>query len=69
MTSSKAQMMALTDRDATITSNAKGRTNATLGDVLRAARNASGRARMIAIAVPSVAMFSVSHSGRQSSWI
>ena len=66
-TSSNAQISALIERDETMTRSAIGRTTVTLGVVLRAARNAIGTATMIASSVPTVAMFIVSQSGRQSS--
>jgi hypothetical protein len=65
VTSSRAQMSELIDRDATMSSNAIGRTTSALGVVLRAARNASGSAGTMPSAVPSVAMLNVSHNGRQ----
>ena len=41
----------------------------TLGVVLRAAQYATGTARMVPIAVPSVAMLMVSHIGRHNAWM
>src|SRR3546814_4376215 len=62
-TSSKAQISALIDRLATITSSARGRTKRTLGVVLRAAMKATGTAMTIAASVPIVAMLMVSQRG------
>ena len=65
-TSSSAQMSELIERDETMMNSASGRTKATLGVVLRAARNATGSAMPMASSVPMVAMLSVSHSGHHS---
>ena len=65
VTKTSAQTIALIDRDETMISSAAGRTNAALGVVLRAARNATGTATTTAKSVPSVAMFIVSHRGAQ----
>ena len=67
VTNSKPQISELIDREATISSSAKGRTIRALGVVLRAARNATGTAMTIAISVPRVAMLIVSQSGSMSS--
>src|SRR5262245_10213240 len=64
VTSISAQISELIERDATMMNRAIGRTSMTLGVVLRAAQYATGTATMIEIAVPKVAMLSVSHSGR-----
>src|SRR6516164_4671120 len=66
VTSINAQISELMERDDTMTSSAAGRINAALGVVLRAAHEATGTASMMPIAVPSVAMLMVSHSGRAS---
>src|SRR3990167_4466956 len=65
-TSRSAQISELIERDDTMTSSAAGRISVALGVVFRAARNATGTAGTSAASVPSVAMLSVSHSGRQS---
>jgi len=65
-TSNSAQISELIERDATIKNSAIGRSSSALGVVLRAAANAIGTASITPSAVPSVAMFSVSHSGRHS---
>jgi hypothetical protein len=64
VTSIRAQISELIERDDTIMNSATGRTSATLGVVLRAAQYARGIARTTEIAVPSVAMLMVSQSGR-----
>jgi len=64
VTSIRAQISALMERDDTMINNATGRITATLGVVLRAAQKAVGTASMIASAVPMVAMLMVSHIGR-----
>jgi hypothetical protein len=51
-TSRSAQIRALTEREATMMKTATGRTNRTLGVVLRAARKATGTARRIASRCP-----------------
>ena len=56
VTSIKAQISELMEREDTITSSAIGRTNAALGVVLRAAHQATGSASMTPSAVPSVAL-------------
>ena len=61
------QISELMERDDTMTRSASGRTSHPLGVVLRAARNAIGTAMTIANKVPSVAIASVSHSGRHNS--
>ena len=68
VTSSSAQISELIERDDTMIRSATGRTNSTLGVVLRAARNAIGTAMMIASSVPRVAIASVSQSGRHNSF-
>src|SRR3972149_6216510 len=65
-TSRSAQISELIERDDTMPSSAAGRISVALGVVFRAARNATGTAGTSAASVPSVAMLSVSHSGRQS---
>ncbi len=68
VTSSSAQISELIERDDTMISSATGRTNRTLGVVLRAAMNATGTATRMASRVPSVAIASVSQSGRHNSF-
>ena len=63
-TNNSAQMSALMDLELTMMNNASGRAKAVLGVVFRAARKATGTASTRASAVPSVAMFKVSQSGR-----
>ncbi|MNC97546.1 hypothetical protein D3C83_152410 [compost metagenome] len=62
-------MSELIERDETMTKSATGRTNARLGVVLRAARNATGTPNAIASSVPSVAILSVSQSAYHSWWM
>ena len=67
--SSNAQIRELIDRDETMISKAIGRMIYRLGVVLRAARKATGTARISANSVPSVAMFNVSQMGSHSELI
>ena len=60
-----AQISELIDRVATMIRSATGRTRYRDGVVLRAARKATGTARIRAMIVPSVAMLIVSQIGRQ----
>ena len=64
-TKSSAQISELIERLATMTKSASGRMSVALGLVLRAARKATGTAKMIPSRVPSVAMLSVSQSGHR----
>ena len=66
VTSISAQMSELIERDDTMMKSASGRARLALGVVLRAAQYATGIATRMPIAVPSVAMLSVSQSGRHS---
>src|SRR6202048_995229 len=66
VTSINAQIKELMERDDTMIKRASGRARIALGVVLRAARYATGIARRTPIAVPSVAMLTVSQIGRQS---
>ena len=65
-TNNRDQINELMDRDETMTRRAIGRRSVGLGEVLRAARKATGTARTSASRVPRVAMFRVSHRGTQS---
>src|SRR5262249_20147580 len=69
VTSINAQISELIERDDTMTNSAAGRTNATLGVVLRAAQKATATAKIIPISVPSVAMLMVSHIGSHNAWM
>ena len=64
-TSNSAQISEFTDRVPTMMNNITARTDL-CGVVLCAARKAMGTARIMAIAVPMVAIFNVSQTGRQS---
>ena len=65
-TSNKDQINELMEREETMINKATGRSSAGLGEVLRAARKATGTASTKASRVPSVAIFKVSQRGSQS---
>ncbi len=66
VTSIRAQMSELMERDETMMNSATGRTKTWLGVVLLAAQKAMGTAMTMARAVPRVAMLMVSQIGSQS---
>src|SRR5262249_18764953 len=69
VTSINAQINELIERDDTMMNSAAGRMNARGGGVWPRAKEATGTAMIIPIAVPSVAMLMVSHIGRHNWWM